>query len=117
MPEMTQSQRRWEAWFDAFTRIRDAWPERVDVPCPDGDQGRLHLTYTGSPETRVGFATLWCDLGRNGIFLSRVGIPEGAEMLTFDATPEERAAAIPEITLIPTDPYVPAEDGAEGRGH
>ncbi len=74
------------------------------MPCPDGDGGRLRITYTGSPQSRVGFATLWCDVGRNGIFLPRVGIPEGAEMLTFDATPEERAAVIPEIRLIPTDP-------------
>lgn len=110
MPEMTESQRTWEAWFDAFTRIRDAWPERIDVPCPDGDRGKLHITYTGNPESRVGFATLWCDAGRNGIFLPRVGIPDGAEMLSFNATPEERAAAIPEIRLIPTDPYEADDD-------
>ncbi|MFC7532213.1 hypothetical protein [Actinoplanes sp. GCM10030250] len=112
MDEMTEGNRRWEAWFDAFTKIRDAWPAWEDVPCPDGDHGRLHITYTGSQESRVGFATLWCDVGRNGIFLSRVGIPEGVEMLDFDASPEERAAVIPEITLIPTKPYTPDDDAA-----
>ncbi|GID93416.1 hypothetical protein Adi01nite_28280 [Amorphoplanes digitatis] len=108
MPGMTNSQRTWEAWFDAFTKMRDAWPERIEVPCPDGDHGRLHITYTGDPESRIGFATIWCEVGRNGIFLSRVGIPDGADMLTFDATPEERAAVIPDIRLIPTDPYAPS---------
>ena len=103
MRKMTESQGTWEAWFDAFTRIRDAWPTPVDVRCPDGDGGRLHITYTGDPESRIGFATLWCEVGRNGIFLPRVGIPQGAEMLGFDATPEQRAAAIPDITLITTD--------------
>ncbi|MEU4161168.1 hypothetical protein [Actinoplanes sp. NPDC026670] len=107
---MTESNRRWEAWFDAFTRMRDAWPDRIEELCPDGDQGRMHITYTGSPETRVGFATMWCDVGRHGIFLPRVGIPEGAEMLGFDATPEQRAAVIPNITLIPTDPYSPDDE-------
>ena len=110
MREMTESNRRWEAWFDAFSRIREAWPARLDVLCPDGDQGRMHITYTGSPESRIGFATMWCDVGHHGIFLPRVGIPEGAEMLSFDATPEERAALIPDITLIPTDPYTPDDD-------
>ncbi|MBL7256221.1 hypothetical protein [Paractinoplanes lichenicola] len=105
LPDMAGAQRRWEAWFDAFTRIRDAWPVRVEALCPDGDGGRLHITYTGSSESRIGFATLWCDVARDGIFLPRVGIPEGAEMLAFDATPEERAAVMPEIRLIPTDPY------------
>ncbi|WP_143133637.1 hypothetical protein [Actinoplanes philippinensis] len=70
----------------------------------------MHITYTGSPESRIGFATMWCDVGHHGIFLPRVGIPEGAEMLSFDATAEERAAVIPEIDLIPTDPYTP-DDG------
>ncbi|GAA1643094.1 hypothetical protein [Actinoplanes couchii] len=110
MREMTDSNRRWEAWFTAFTTMRDAWPARVDVPCPDGDQGRLHITYTGNPESRVGFATMWCEVGRNGIFLPRVGIPDGAEMLPFDATPEERAAVLPDINLIPADPYTPDEE-------
>ncbi|GIE98197.1 hypothetical protein [Paractinoplanes rishiriensis] len=106
MPEMTESQRYWETWFDAFTRIRDAWPAPVDVPCPDGDGGKLRITYTGDPEDRIGFATLWCDVGRNGIFLHRVGIPSGAPMLSFDATDEERAEQIPAgIRLIPEDPY------------
>jgi hypothetical protein len=110
MREMTESNRRWEAWFDAFTKIREAWPARLDVLCPEGDQGRMRITYTGSPETRIGFATMWCDVGHHGIFLPRVGIPAGAEMLPFDATPEERAAVIPDISLIPTDPYTPDDD-------
>jgi hypothetical protein len=109
MPEMTDSQRTWEAWFDAFMRFQDA-PGQTEIPCPDGDQGRLHITYTGNPESRMGFATLWCDVGRNGIFLPRVGIPDGADMLTFDTTPEERAAATPEIRLIPADPYIPDDE-------
>jgi hypothetical protein len=110
MPEMTDSQRTWEAWFDAFMRIQEASPGRIDLPCPDGDHGRLHITYTGNQETRIGFATLWCDVGRNGIFLPKVGIPDGADMLAFDTTPEERAAVIPEIRLIPTDPYIPDDE-------
>ncbi|MEU4564330.1 hypothetical protein AB0F72_38610 [Actinoplanes sp. NPDC023936] len=107
---MTDPSRRWQAWFDAFTKIRDAWPTRLDVRCPDGDQGHLHITYTGSAESRVGFATMWCDVGRDGIFLPRVGIPEGAEMLSFEMTAEERAAVIPDISLIPIGPSIPDED-------
>ncbi|MBU2669852.1 hypothetical protein KOI35_40715 [Actinoplanes bogorensis] len=61
----------------------------------------MTITYTGDPESRIGFATLWCDVGLDGIFLSRVGIPEGAEMLSFDSTTEERAAVLPNVRLIP----------------
>jgi hypothetical protein len=111
MPEMTESQRRWEAWFDAFTKIRDAWPGPADVPCPEGDGGELHISYTGDPADRIGYAILWCDVSRNGIFVHRVGIPEGADMLPFDATIEQQRAVMPEVHLIPDDPYTP--DGAD----
>ncbi|MFF5296782.1 hypothetical protein [Paractinoplanes globisporus] len=103
MPEMTEAERVWEAWFEAYARLRDGH----DAPCPDGDGGRLHLTYYGRPGSRIGSVTVWCDLGRNGIFLDRVGIPETVVPLPFDATPEQRASAIPEIRLIPTAMYSP----------
>ena len=115
MAEMTESQRYWESWFDAFTEIRDAFPKPVDVRCPDGDGGKLLVSYTGDPEERIGFAILWCDVGRNGIFLHRVGIPVGAEMLSFEATPEERATRIPpDIRMIPTDMYTADDDDGDG---
>jgi hypothetical protein len=101
----TDSQRVWEAWYQAFRRIRAAWPQAVEVPCPNDDHGRVRISYTGDPQTRIGTVVVWCAECRQGIYLSRVSIPEGAEMLTFDATEEEADAAVPpDLTLLPPDP-------------
>jgi hypothetical protein len=106
MREMTEAERLWESWYDAFLEVLEALPERADVRCPEGDGGRVHLTYYAQPGMRVGSATVWCDVGRNGIFLDRVGVPEGADVLPFGAAPEQRSGVIPEgITLIPTAMY------------
>ena len=116
MAEITESQRLWEAWFQAFSKIREAWPEPTDVPCPNGDGGRVRIAYIGDPNTRIGTAFIWCDVCRQGIFLSRVGIPEGADMLTFDASDEEQEAIIPNnIEFLPPDPIPPAEGADDNR--
>jgi len=74
------------------------------VPCPNGDHGRVRVFYTGDPETRIGTAIVWCPDCRQGIYVSRVGIPPGAETLPFDATQEEGDAAVPPaVVLLPPD--------------
>jgi hypothetical protein len=107
---MTESQRLWEAWFSAFSRVHAAWPDEVDVPCPQGDGGHVRVAYIGDPNTRIGMAFAWCDRCQQGIYLSRVGIPEGAPMLTFDASEAEQAAVIPpNLQLLDPDPAPPSD--------
>jgi hypothetical protein len=97
MPEWTGVERRWEAWFAAWQRAL----EQAEVSCPEGDGGRVQLTYYGlAPQSRVGSVEVWCDRGLHGIFLGRVGIPAGAQVTPFGETPEERSG-LPEIELIP----------------
>ena len=108
---MTDAQRLWESWYQAFVKISEAWPAEVNVPCPNSDHGRVRVSYTGDPETRIGTAIVWCPDCRQGIYLSRVGIPPGAEMLPFDATQEEEDAAVPpDVVLLPPDPAPEPDD-------
>jgi hypothetical protein len=115
---MTDSQRRWEAWFAAFSRVHAAWPDQVDVPCPNGDGGRVRVAYIGDPARRIGMAFAWCDTCRQGIYLSRVGIPEGAPMLAFGVSEADQAAVIPpDLELLDPDPAPPDdEDDDEAQG-
>jgi hypothetical protein len=107
---MTDSQRLWESWYQAFLKVHEARPADVDVPCPNSDHGRVRISYTGDPETRIGMAIVWCAECRQGIHLSRVGIPAGADMLTFDATEAEEDAAVPpDIEILPPDPAPPSD--------
>lgn len=109
---MTESQRLWNSWYQAFLQISRAWPAEINVPCPNSDHGRVRVSYTGDPETRIGMAVVWCPDCRQGIYLSRVGIPPGAAMLTFDATEEEADAAVPsDVVLLPPDPAPDPEHG------
>jgi hypothetical protein len=104
---MTESQRRWEAWFAAYVRIDKASPDRVEVPCPDGDGGVVRIAFVADPGDDVGMAYLWCDVGRAGIFLHRVGIPAGAARFSFDADEDEMDKVIPpDVHFLPPDPYV-----------
>ena len=38
---MTEAQQQWEAWYQAFQQLREAWPADIDVPCPNTDHGRV----------------------------------------------------------------------------
>ena len=108
MAEPTQPQRLWESWYQAFAGIQEAWPRRLDVPCPQGDGGSVRVAYVGDPETRRGTAFVWCPVGRHGICLTRVGIPAGADMLP-DA--EHEALVPPNVDFLPPDPAPPAGGG------
>jgi hypothetical protein len=92
--------------MDAFSRVHAASPEPVSVPCPSCGRGTVHVTYVGDPDSRMGYAIAWCDVCLKGIYLSRLEIPEGVEMLTFDTPEEKFAAVVPEVDLIQPDPWL-----------
>lgn len=110
MPEMTEAERRWESWYQAFSKVFEAFPQPIDVPCPEGDGGRIRLTFYGNPDSRTGSVTAWCDRCHHGIWLGRVGIPAGARTYPFDSRPEDQ----PEIELIPEAWFAPGNDDEDG---
>jgi hypothetical protein len=104
MPEMTEAERRWESWYQAFIKVFEAFPQPIEVSCPELDGGHIHLTFYGYPGSRTGSVTAWCDRCRHGIWLGRVGLPAGAQVNPFESRPEGQ----PEIELIPEAWYTPA---------
>ncbi len=108
--EMTASQRRWEGWMDAYQEILADPGARPG--CPSHGDGTVHVAFTGDLETRLGYATVWCDACHEGIAISRGYAPAGLPLLPFGLDPAERARTIPaDVELLPPDPYV--EDGEE----
>jgi hypothetical protein len=110
MAEMTESQRLWESWYQVFNDLRAAWPKVIDMPCPRCGRGRARIAYVANdPEGRTGTAFVWCDECRQGIWLGRVGIPDGADVVPFDASDDEVEAVIPgDIDFLPPDPAPPS---------
>ncbi|WP_189080305.1 hypothetical protein [Mangrovihabitans endophyticus] len=106
---MTSAQAVWESWFRAFLTIHQAWPDAVEVACPDGDGGRMRVGYLADPDTRLGTAMAWCDKCRRGIYISRVSVPEGAPMAGFEASAAEQASVVPpDLELFDPDPAPPS---------
>ncbi|NJC86188.1 hypothetical protein [Planosporangium mesophilum] len=103
---MTEQQRVWDAWLDAFSLVHEAAPADIDVACPSCGKGKVRITYTGDPERRVGYAIAWCDLCLRGIHLCRVAIHPDVEMLTFGSSDAERRAVVPNVELIAPDPWL-----------
>lgn len=107
---MTESQRLWEAWMDAYVQLISTLAA-ARVVCPSHGDGRVHVAFTGDPATRTGYATVWCDVCHEGIAVDRVGVPQGVPMLPFGMDRTERAAVIPpDVVLLPPDPWL---EGAE----
>lgn len=52
----------------------------TSVSCPDCGARQLALRYVVDPDTRIGYALLWCDANLHGITVSRVQAPEGASI-------------------------------------
>ena len=90
-----------EDWFQAYGQVYQALPGRVHIRCPNCDHDELQLVFTGSADTGVGWASFWCNHCLHGLHLSRVAIPDGAEILPMDATDERRRRRIPDYTIIP----------------
>lgn len=106
---MTEAERRWESWYQAFIQVFEAFPRPIDVPCPEGDSGHIRLTFYGFPDSRKGSVTAWCDRCHHGIWLGRISIPAGARVHPFDGSP----AGQPAIELIPEAWHTPDDDDGD----
>lgn len=52
--------------------------------CPDCGLFRLQVRFIVNPDTRVGYALLWCAACLRGISVSRVRAPEGMPVRSLD---------------------------------
>ena len=57
------------------------------VSCPSCAAGSVHAQIIGDVETRAGWGVAWCDACSCGVHLCRLRVPDGVEMLPFDAPP------------------------------
>jgi len=105
--EMTQSQRRWEAWMAALTDVLAAFPADLAVTCPSHNDGTVRVAFTGDPVTRIGYYTAWCDTCHEGIASGRAGAPQGMPVIALRDSDEGDPDIIPDdVRLLPPDPYL-----------
>jgi hypothetical protein len=85
-------------WLSAFARIVGDLPERRSEICPSCSDGIIQYQYVGDVQTRIGYASVWCDSCSRGIVISRVSAPNGVSMLSFEDV--TKSHSIPDFTQV-----------------
>ena len=71
--------------------------------CPECGEKAIEYLYVGDKNTGIGYLPIWCNKCKQGIQLSRVGIPEGAKKISINDTDSIRKN-IPNFNQVyPTD--------------
>ena len=83
------------AWAKAYVGKLDGRKPR----CPECGKGPISWRLAGDPESRVGYAILWCEACRKGCHLSRVQFPGGVSFLPM-SDGDDVVRGIPEIELV-----------------
>lgn len=90
-------------WLNLYKKVQ-ASPVAQVLPCPECGNDTVEFQYVGDRVARRGYLTLWCSHCKKGVQFSRVGIPEGAHIIDFDAPGDVLTARIPEFEqVVPAD--------------
>ena len=76
-------------WLTVFKDLVSSGGKSITNACPECGAASVNFQYVGDTKTRVGYLRIWCSSCWKGVHLSRVRIPETAQMLSFDAPKEE----------------------------
>jgi len=90
-------------WLNLYKKIH-ASPVAQALPCPECSNETVDFQYVGDRDARKGYLDMWCRHCNKGVHLSRVTIPEGAQVIAFDAPDDVLTARIPDFEQV-----VPAE--------
>lgn len=66
------------AWLKALSRLNVGADKEAAEPCPNCGRNQIRTRYIANPESRVGYALIWCDACLHGVSVSRVRAPDGA---------------------------------------
>lgn len=91
-------------WLVIYKNIREFTVEKSDCICPECGTNAIDLQFVGDVEKKIGYLDMWCTACNRGVHMSRVLIPEGASMISFDDPAEVVSARIPNFEqVIPSD--------------
>lgn len=75
---------RFKRWLPIIDSINSMLPMREKLVCPNCGEKEVDYAYIGNVETRVGYMVVWCGNCNHGIHVSRVKVPENAELIAFE---------------------------------
>lgn len=71
-------------WLKLSADISSNPDKNIAHSCPECQSEAIDFQYVGDITSRVGYLAIWCNSCLNGIHLSRVKVPESADLLAFD---------------------------------
>ncbi|WP_371365960.1 hypothetical protein SRRS_05210 [Sporomusa rhizae] len=85
------------AWLKLAKEIVDSVNRNSHVKstCPKCKNHSIDYQYVGNLVTRIGYLNIWCKECHTGIHISRIKIPDNANVISFDTSEEELAKRIP----------------------
>ncbi|MGG0824523.1 hypothetical protein ABE099_16805 [Paenibacillus turicensis] len=81
------------------TIVQETVPNIPKIICPGCSSPNISFEYIGDIEKRQGYFLLWCNEYLEGIHISRIRIPETANVTPFKG-PDEQLAYIPNFLNI-----------------
>lgn len=63
--------------------------------CPNCSKGNIEYIYIGDKNEKIGYLQAWCNVCRKGIYCSRVKIPDGVDIISYDDKDNIKLKAIP----------------------
>lgn len=91
-------------WLNMYTNIRKSTVTRSECICPECGANSIDHQFVGDVKKRIGYLDMWCTTCNRGIHMSRVLVPEGESMISFDEPVEIVSGRIPNFEqVVPTD--------------
>jgi transcription elongation factor Elf1 len=87
-------------WLRLFKVLKESPAEKRGLTCPECGSASVDFQFVGDKSSRVGYLNIWCCSCNQGVYLSRVAIPESAEMISFEAPNEVIEKRIPNFRLV-----------------
>jgi hypothetical protein len=90
-------------WLTLYKQIY-ASPVGHALTCPECGNEAVDFQYVGDRGAQRGYVDIWCRHCNKGVHLSRVAIPDDAQVIAFDASDDVLTARIPDFEqVVPTE--------------
>lgn len=87
-------------WLTIYKKTRDSTILKSDCICPECGANSIDLQFVGDIRERIGYLDMWCTTCLRGVHISRVLIPEGEPMISFDDPISTMTDRIPDFKQI-----------------
>lgn len=80
-----KKEKKYNKWLiEVAAKISSKECKANQIICPQCNEKCIDYLYIGDEKTRIGYLQVWCNNCLNGIYISRVVVPDGLKMISFE---------------------------------